>query len=62
MSDSTIVCNVSADVLHPYVPPSYTCRCIVFDSPHLLLHPGIQAVNAMSGRSSIRFVNQQHRH
>ena len=32
MSDSTIVCDVSTDVPHPYVPPSF--RCAMLDSLH----------------------------
>ena len=45
MSDSTIVCNVSTDFLHPYVPPSF--RCAVFDSLHSLSHPGIRATQCL---------------
>ena len=41
MSNSTILCDVSTTLPHPYVPASH--RCIVFDSLHSLSHPGIGA-------------------
>ena len=45
MSDTTIICDTSTGVFHPFVPVDF--RQAVFHSLHSLLHPGIRAMQRL---------------